>query len=187
MLVPGLLLSIEWAIQSNFGVLAKIERDPMWFELSRESYLSFDTIFDLYVSSFAHSDWNHLQGNLVNYLFCISALYPMSILANKRKNNLYLILVIFLLSPIVVKLVSNVYLTGRTIGYSGILSGLFGLLNVVIFVAVDEQIEADFNPFWSLITVFLVYIAMLVYFGAFVPAGYTRSSCYFSVCLVCLQ
>lgn len=171
-LVPGLLLSIEWAIQSNFGVLTGIKRDPMWFELSRESYLSFDTIFDLYISSFAHSDWGHLQGNLVNYLFCMSALYPMSIFANKRKNNFYLILVIVLLSPIVVKLVSNVYLTGRTIGFSGILSGLFGLLTVVIFVAVDEQIEADFNPFWSLIAVFSVYIAILVYFGALVSAGY---------------
>lgn len=171
-LVPGLLLSIEGAILSNFGPLAEIKREPMWFELSRESYFSFKAIFDLYVSNFAHEDWGHLQANLVNYLFCISALYPMSILANKRVIVLYLLTAIFLLSPIVVELVSYVYLSGRTIGFSGILSGLFGLLAVVIFAAVDERSEADFNPFWSLIVIFLVYMAMLIYFGALESAGY---------------
>lgn len=166
--VPAILLGVEATILSEYWLLARVDRSPFYLNLVDQPLISFETLVETYLSTIAHEDWStHLRPNLQNYFLCMSALYPVAILSRRKADIAKLYLFILVVSPLFITVFSMRNPMGaRSIGFSGVLSAYFGLLPVVLFVAVDTQIDADLNPEWSAIVMFLVYASILVYLGS---------------------
>lgn len=172
-ILPGLLLTVEFTIRSEFWILAEITRSGLWLDIRGQELLSWETLVDTYISSIAHSEWkSHLQPNLTSYLICMTAFYPMAILSRRKERVVKLILLLLLATPPVTTIFSFMFPMGpRTIGFSGVLSAFFGLLPVVMFTAIDAHIDTELDPFWSGLVIFLVYASILVYHGSLLLAG----------------
>ncbi|SFT04752.1 hypothetical protein [Halostagnicola kamekurae] len=174
-IIPGILLAVELAILSNYWILASVKRSVFWLEIIGQPLFSLDTLVDSYISSIAHSDWEtHLKPNLTNYLLCLTALYPMAILSNRKSEVSKIVLILLFATPLVTTVASFQYPMGaRSIGFSGVLSAFFGVLPVVMFAAIDSHIDKNLNPFWSGMVMFAVYASIYVYFGNVILTGVT--------------
>lgn len=172
-ILPGLLLAVEIAILSEYWIFAEVTRSRFWLEIRGQQLFSWETLIETYLSSIAHSGWDiHLKPNLTNYLICMTAFYPMAILSRRKDRVVKLFLFILLIAPLITTVFSFLYPMGaRTIGFSGVLTAIFGFLPVLIFAGIDARLEQDFNPFWSVMVIFIVYASIFVYLGNLIMAA----------------
>lgn len=171
-LIPSFLILIEGLILSNYWILADITRDQFYLDYVGQRLFSIETLVETYLSSIAHSGWSeHLLPNLKSYYLCMLAFYPMAALSTQKEKVRKLFVFLILASPIFITLMNFQNPMGvRSLGFSGVLSAYFGLLPVVIFDAVDGQIESNLDPFWSATVIILVYGSIFLYLGSFVYA-----------------
>lgn len=172
-ILPGLLVAVEYTILSDFWILVEITRSGLWLDIRGQDLLSWETLIDTYISSIAHAGWEiHLKPNLTSYLICMTAFYPMAILSRRKERVTKLFLFLLLATPPVTTISSYMYpMATRTIGFSGVVSAIFGLLPVVMFAGINAHIDQELNPFWSGMVIFLVFASIFVYFGDFMMAG----------------
>lgn len=170
--LPGFLIGVELAIQSELWVLASVNRTDFYSDLIGQQLLSMNTLVESYLSSIAHSGWDkHLKPNLISYLLCMTALYPLAALSDRKKTFAGVFLLILIIAPIASTGFSIVFPMGpRSIGFSGVVSSFYGVLPVVMFSAIDSYTDADINPRWSIMVIFSVYASILVYVGS-IPIG----------------
>ncbi|WP_254544819.1 hypothetical protein [Halomarina pelagica] len=171
--IPGILLAVEGAIQSDYWLLAGVTRSDFYSTLIGQQLFSVDTIVEAYLSSVAHQNWaSHLKGNLIAYILCVSALYPMAVLSREKRRVGQVFALVLVTAPLFVSVMSILYPMGRqSIGFSGVLSAFYGMLPVVTVAAIDVRVDTDFDAFWSLIVMFTVYTLLLVIVGSFVYAA----------------
>lgn len=171
--MPAILLGVEGAILTEYWLLARVDRSAFYLDLVNQPLFSLETLIQTYLSTFAHEDWGtHLKPNLWSYYLCMSALYPVAILSRRKADITRLLVFILGAAPLFITVFSIRYPMGaRSIGFSGVVSAYFGLLPVVLFAAVDPRIDADLDPAWSALVMFLVYASIFVYLGSVMMAA----------------
>lgn len=156
--VPCVLLAVEAIIRADFWVFTEYNRSYFRFPLTADSFWSLSVLWKAFISSYAHDTLHpHLTGTLFMYLVSMAALYPLSILADRKREFNIIFGFCLLVVPFVVSYQSLQNPMGRTaIGFSGVDGAFLGAIPVVLMTAVNEQMDLGFVPLWSAGPVFLI-------------------------------
>lgn len=168
LVVPLVLLAVEGVIQSEVGVFAGYTRASFRFPLTGETFWTPRMVWKAFISSYAHDTLvPHLRGNLFMYLVSMAALYPLALLTNRKTEFRWLVGVCFIVVPFVVSYSSfQLPMRGTTIGFSGIVGALLGVVPVVLLSAVGRATNIEFVPLWSTGPVLFILTGLYVVVGA---------------------
>ena len=120
------------------------------------------TVISVYLSNYAHIEFRHFFENLVSYFLLISLIFRFGTMRNRFHLNLILI---FTALPVLCSLSSIYYLSNlRSLGFSGIVSGLMGYLLYSVYYYVEKEWRIRLNKnFIFLIVVFNLSILSFIY------------------------
>lgn len=167
LVVPAVLLAVEAVIRTDFWVFAGYNRAYFRFPLTAESFWSLPILWKAFISSYGHDTFHpHLTGTLFMYPISMAALYPLSILADRKREFHAIAGFCFLVVPFVTSYQSLQNPMGRTaIGFSGVDGAFLGALPVMLLAAVNKQTDLGFVPLWSAGPVFLILAGLGVVAG----------------------
>jgi len=121
--------------------------------------------FNFFTTAFVHQNLRHLLGNTVSYALVILPVFLMCALMRKKKRFYGILLVFVVLFPFVLSL-GNYYAfefyigeSTSTMGFSGVVSALLGLMSLVIVSFSREELDLDLgyvDALWFLMFASLV-------------------------------
>lgn len=135
-------------------------------------YTATINIITIYFSNFAHSNINHLKGNIFSYFMVFTMLFVLNKVLNIRsKREFYFdIGFIFFIVPFVVSFYNILHYpnnnTNAFLGFSGIVSALCGYLPALLLVGVYKKAQIqtlNIHMFSSVIFFNLIILTIFVY------------------------
>lgn len=149
--LPLVLLAVEVVIRSNFSLLTGFNRNYFRFPLTVEPFWSPRVLWKALISSYAHDTFHpHLTGNLTIYLLTMATLYPLSLLADRKREFSFILTFSLLVVPFITSYQSLQILPGQTtIGFSGVVGAFLGALPVVLVAAAGRRSEIELVPLWT--------------------------------------
>lgn len=140
LLIPFVLVAVKASVDSHAWALP----------LSAKSILQ-PEIFPLaFTSSYVHAGPSLLRGNVEGYLLIMTALFPLAIIAERKRELFTTSLFNLLIVPFLVSWASLILPDNKfALGFSGVNAAFLGTLLVFLFMAWSSERESV-TPIWSL-------------------------------------
>ncbi|MEF8779910.1 MAG: hypothetical protein V5A46_04465 [Haloferacaceae archaeon] len=146
--VPALLFAVHLFPGSRAWSLSLAAESP---------FVDRETLWATFASSYVHVDGSHLLNNVGVYWITMAAVYPLSVVADWRRELAAAVAGYLLAVPLAVSWVSlrtlGEFSDYPSAGFSGINSAFLGFLVVVWFVALAREVDGEDGPApaWALI------------------------------------
>jgi len=164
--VPAVILGVEAVIRSEFWFLSEFSRGYFRFPLTVDTFWNVRVLWKAFISSLAHNSLHpHLSGNLFIYLVAMALMYPLAILANRKRMFWFTTAFSLLLVPFFTSYASLQNPIGHTsIGFSSVVAAFLGALPIFLVLSVREQSEIEFISLFSTGPMFLI-LAGIAFIG----------------------
>lgn len=139
-LIPFVLFSVEASVNSQAWALP----------ISAESIFTPEILPLAFTSSYVHAGPRYLWGNVLGYILIMTAVFPLAVLAGRKRELLGISMFHLLIVPFIVSW-SSLILPGNASasGFSGVNAAFLGTLIVYLFVA-WKLYNGDVSSIWSL-------------------------------------
>lgn len=140
----------------NIAIYA-ITPDHMWFHQWKVwshwgSVLSFDNLLKQFVSSFLHSNWQHVFLNMLCFLICGAWL-------ERRKGTWQIIFLVFIMAWVTGAFIGANDLSTGSVGYSGVNYGLYAYAIIDYCFLFREGTRTKINVVSGAVLMGLIYLA----------------------------
>lgn len=158
LIIPAVIVGVELVIQMNSGSLSQLSRVYFEFPLSAENFWSPSTLLKALISSYAHRNLHpHLSGNLIMYFMTMTGLYSLALISDRKKEFRYMFILTVGVLPFLIAYQNlQVGIKGTTMGFSGLVGALLGILPVAVVAAAKERTGVGLVPVWTAAPVVLL-------------------------------